>query len=297
MNPAVKALGYGPDDRLVILHADDLGMCGATISAYTDLIHFGILRSTAVMTPCPWFQAAVRACQELGPVDVGVHITLTSEWDSYRWGPLSTRDAASGLLDEEGYLHRTTAAVQASVSADAVRSEMRAQMEHALSAGLDVTHIDTHMGAVVHPKFIPVYAEIALEYRLPLMFLRGDETRLRAFFGLDAAAMSAAVTAQVELEQGGIPLLDHHYSMPLGEPLVDRVAHVKAALNALPPGISNFVIHPAADTPELRTIAPDWRARVADYESFLSDELRAFIADAPDIHAIEYRALRDLISA
>jgi predicted glycoside hydrolase/deacetylase ChbG (UPF0249 family) len=111
-NPLLKKPGLADDDRLVILHADDVGMCQASLTAFADLVEFGLVSSGATMVPCPWFPAVAAYCREHPGVDLGVHLTLTSEWDTYRWGPLSTRDPASGLLDGEGYFYRCSEGVQ-----------------------------------------------------------------------------------------------------------------------------------------------------------------------------------------
>ena len=130
-NPVLRKLGFDNDDRVVILHADDVGMCQATIPAMVDLVDFGLLSSYAVMVPCPWFPQTAAYCRQHPEVDVGVHSTLTSEWDSYRWGPISTRDEASGLLDEEGYFYHLSEQVQEHGQTAAVQAELQAQVERA----------------------------------------------------------------------------------------------------------------------------------------------------------------------
>ncbi len=105
-NPLLKKLGYSDSDRLVIIHADDIGMCHASIQAYKDLWNFGTITSGAVMVPCAWFPAVAQMCRENPEMDMGVHATLNAEWDSYRWGPISTRDQSTGLMDADGYFHQ-----------------------------------------------------------------------------------------------------------------------------------------------------------------------------------------------
>jgi hypothetical protein len=270
-NPLLKKLGLSDDDRAVIIHADDVGMCQASLVAYADLVEFGLVSAASTMVPCPWFPATAAFCRaHPDDVDMGVHVTLTSEFEGYRWGPLSTRDPASGLLDPGGYFHAENEAVFAHGDADAVQREIEAQVRRALEAGIDVTHIDTHMGTVVHPRFLPAYIQAALGQRVPPLLLRLDEAGLREL-GLDAE--SAALF--VEQPDG-------------------RLEQIRRVLLALPPGVSYLIIHPAQDTPELRAIAPDWRGRVADFRAFTSHGLRAIIKDA-GIHVIGWRVLRDLM--
>jgi predicted glycoside hydrolase/deacetylase ChbG (UPF0249 family) len=152
-NPLLRALGFAETDRVAIVHADDIGMCQASVAAFAELADAGLVTSGAVMMPCGWAPAAAAWARAHPATDIGVHLTLTSEWDAYRWGPLSTRDPASGLLDADGYFPRTTAAVQAA-DPEAATRELEAQVARALAAGIDVTHVDTHMGAVNHPRLI-----------------------------------------------------------------------------------------------------------------------------------------------
>ncbi len=292
-NKVKKKLGYQDDARLVIIHADDIGMCQSSVAAYADLIDVGLISSAATMVPCSWFPATASYCREHPAVDMGVHLTLTSEWDSYRWGPISTRDKASGLMDDEGCFFRSTLDAQQHGDGPAVQAEINAQIKRALDAGIDVTHIDTHMGTVYHPKYLPFYVQAAVEHRLPLFIGRWDEVRLRAH-GMDDEVIASVVSAVAELEKQGIPLLDSYCITSLGDSIDTRLDHVKQLFKELPSGITHYIIHPSKDTPELRAIAPDWRARVADYEAFMNDELRSFIRDE-GIHIIGYRALRDLM--
>ena len=153
-NPLLKRLGLSDDARAVIFHADDVGMCQASLAAYVDLVDFGLISAASTMVPCSWFPATAAFCRDHPgeKVDMGVHLTLTSEWDGYRWGPISTRDPASGLMDTDGYFHPDTESAQAHGDPAAVQLEIQTQVERALAAGIDVTHIDSHMGTVFHPS-------------------------------------------------------------------------------------------------------------------------------------------------
>jgi len=295
-NPLLQKLGLTRHDRAVILHADDVGMCQASLAAYAELLEAGLISAASTMVPCPWFPATAALCRgrPTDQVDMGVHVTLTSEWEGYRWGPISSCGASSGLIDEAGYLHATSAAVQEKADPAAVRREIEAQVERALAAGIDVTHLDTHMGSVLHPRLVDTYVQVALQRRIPPLLMRLDEAGFREM-GVDRD--SAALFAQMMrvLEAQGLPLMDHLRLMSLDEP-ADRVEQVKHVLQALPAGISYLIVHPARDTPELRAIAPDWRCRVADLYAFTCDALRAFVEQS-GIHVIGWRVLRTLMQA
>ena len=291
-NPSLRKLGLSDTDRAVIIHADDIGMCQSSNSAYAKLIEAGGVSSAAMMAPCAWFPAAAAYCREHPDVDMGVHTTLTCEWSAYRWGPISTRDPASGLMDEEGYFFRSTPDAQQHADPAAALREIAAQVERALAAGIHLTHIDTHMGTVLHPALMGGYVQLALSHRLVPMVPRLDETRLRRF-GMPAEAALATARMLQELEASGVPMIDHIGGMPLDEPR-DQFDFARRAFDALPPGISVFILHPAEDTPELRAIAPDWPSRVANYETFMRPELRRHLKQI-GVQVIGYRALQELL--
>ncbi|MDQ1300283.1 MAG: hypothetical protein QG637_200 [Chloroflexota bacterium] len=292
-NPVLRKLGLTDTDRVAIIHADDIGMCGATLDAFAELDDGGLVSCGALMIPCPWFPAAAAYARDHPRADLGVHLTLNCEYTSYRWGPISTCDPASGLLDAEGYLFRRPQDTQAHADPSAVRAELRAQVARSLAAGIDVSHVDTHMGTVAHRKFVAAYCELARDFRLPLMLMRHDEAAWRAR-GLDAETAAQAAAAVTQLEAAGVSLVDHIFGMPLDAP-DDRLARAKAAFAALPAGITHFIIHPATDTPELRAIATNnWPSRVGDYQTFMNDELARYVRDS-GIHVIGYRALRSLM--
>jgi hypothetical protein len=142
-NPFLKKLGYSNNDRVVIIHTDDIGMCHASVQAFKDLWEFGTITSGAVMVPCPWFRAVAQMCRENPEMDMGVHATLNAEWESYRWGPISTTESSSGLIDDAGYFHQWHQAVYDNAKPDAVDAEVNSQVERALAAGIDVTHVDS----------------------------------------------------------------------------------------------------------------------------------------------------------
>jgi hypothetical protein len=291
-NPALKKLGFADDDRVIIIHTDDIGMSHASYAAFTDLWLANIISSSAVMVPCPWFPKVAAYCRANPAADVGVHLTLTSEWDNYRWGPISTRDASSGLMDGEGFFPRSTPAIQESGNPDCVQHELFAQVQRAIDAGIVPTHADTHMGSVFHPKFLPAYVKLAKHYKLPVMIPRLDEGGLRRW-GYEGEMLRWALDTLQQLEDDGLPLMDHVTGMPLDKP-EQRLEQVFAALDAIQPGITHFIIHPSHDTPEARAIGPDLPSRIGDYETFMDERVRRHIHKA-SIQVIGYRRLQALM--
>jgi predicted glycoside hydrolase/deacetylase ChbG (UPF0249 family) len=291
-NPFLKKLGLSETDRAVIIHTDDIGMCHAALQAFKDLWAFGTITSAAVMVPCPWFPATARACRANPEIDMGVHATLNAEWESYRWGPVSTREQVSGLLDADGYFHQWHQAVYDHANPQAVEKEVNAQIERALAAGIDVTHVDSHMGTIMSPLFIQSYIQAAASRLLPNMLPRPDAQGVE-MMGIHETEMQAYAPVIQQLENMGLPLLDGMLSMPLNEPDEQKQMEIaKDLLGNLPVGFTHFILHPSIDTAELRAIAPDWESRVANYNVFMSDELKKFI-ESQDIKLIGYRQIRN----
>jgi hypothetical protein len=176
---------------------------------------------------------------------------------------------------------------------EAVLSEMDAQIQRSLTAGINLTHIDTHMGTVAHPNFMQGYIQLAIKYGIPAMVPRMSVEELIGSEGIDEETAQMAAGVFHTLEEMGFPLIDRLSSLQL-EDASDRLGQAKQALQSLKPGITHFIIHPAKNTPELRQITNSWDCRSADYETFMKDELRNFIK-AEGIQMIGYKALKDLM--
>jgi hypothetical protein len=186
-----ERLGYRSDDRIVIVNCDDLGSSHAANHAIRRSVGEGAATSATLMVPCPW---AADAAADPPGADIGVHLTLTAEWDTYRWGPVT---AGPSLLDAEGRLPRTIEEVWDRADLDEVRAELRAQIDQAERWGLDVTHLDSHMGTLqLHPLYFDIYLDLAVEYSLPLR-LSGWSTERAIGFEFRARAADAGVVAPI----------------------------------------------------------------------------------------------------
>ncbi len=289
-NPFLKKLGYSDTDRLVIIHTDDIGMCYASVQAFKELWNFGTISSGSTMVPCPWFPAVAKMCKENPNMDMGVHATLNAEWENYRWSPLSTHDQASGLLDADGYFHRGPSVVHENAKPEAVNTEVNAQIEKALASGIDVTHLDSHLGTIMNPRFIQFYLQAAATKLLPSMLPRLNAKGMD-MMDLNPDEMQLYVPVVQQLEAMGIPMLDGILFMLLSQPN-GQMETVKELLGNLPEGITHLVLHPSVDTPELRAITPDWESRVGNYHTFMSDEFRMFL-EKEEIKLIGYRPIRE----
>ena len=172
MSNVASLLGLPSQARIAILHVDDVGMCHGANAAFLELYRKGAVDSGSVMVPCPWFPEIAAAARNDPSLDLGVHLTLTSEWEGYRWRAISTASRSSGLLDDDGYLPRRCRPLRAQLVPEAAEVEMRAQIDRALAAGIDATHIDTHMGAALVPELLAIYLRLGREYKLPVLLPR-----------------------------------------------------------------------------------------------------------------------------
>ena len=171
-------------------------------------------------------------------------------------------------------------------------AELNLQVEHALSAGIDVTHIDSHMGTILDPKFVQSYLQAGASRLIPNMLPRASAKGLD-MVGVDEQALGMFTPILDQLENQGLPMLDGLFAMPL-EHDNDHIGAAKRLLSEVPVGITHFLFHPSIDTPELRAICPDWKARVANYNAFISQEIKNFIKNE-GIQMIGYRAIREVI--
>ena len=171
-----ERLGYSPDSRLLIVNCDDLGSSRSANVAIYDALRDGIATSATLMVPCPWARDA--AAMYRGE-DVGVHLTFTSEWTTYRWGPITH---SPSLLDGDGGFPRTVEDVWDHADLDEVRRELRAQVERAILWGFDVSHLDSHMGtSQLNAAFFDAYLEVAVDFGLPLRMAPAAAERLIGF--------------------------------------------------------------------------------------------------------------------
>ena len=288
-----ERLGFAADDRVAVVHVDDLGMCHAANEGGFEALRNSPATCGSVMVPCPWFQEAAQIARENPAFDLGVHLTLNAEWPHYRWGPVAGRREVPSLVDDQGYLPRTTLEVVQRAKAEEVEIELRAQIEMALAAGIDVTHLDSHMGTVLFPPFLPIYAKLAVEYRLPVFAFHPDDAVLEAR-GL--RGYGPFLRSLIErLEGEGIPAFDDFCADSLDFPVGEGLAHNRRRLASLGRGVSYLICHAAAAGEELRHVTPD-SAHQRDFErSFYGGEAGRKELEAAGIRTLGMRALRGLV--
>jgi predicted glycoside hydrolase/deacetylase ChbG (UPF0249 family) len=261
-----QALTGDAHGRAVVLHVDDVGMCHGANLAFLELARAGAVTCGSVMVPCPWFREIAAAAAQDTSLDVGVHLTLTSEWPQYRWAPLTTHSRASGLVDDQGCFPRNCLALRERLNVEAAEIELRAQIDRALEAGIDVTHLDTHMGAAAVPGLADVYIRLGLDYRLPVLLPR----RFDSYTGvlkMGQIPQGLHQRALHDLDSRGLPVFDHFRMTPESyDPDVDTT--YRRMIETLPPGVTYFALHCNAPGDIETIVPPRAHRRTNEYRLF-----------------------------
>lgn len=275
-----RLLGYPVDARLLIINADDFGMCHAVNEAVFRTLQHGVLRTATLMVPCPWSSHAMHFLSAHPDLPFGIHLTAISEWRDYRWGPLTAKDKVPSLIDQTGYFYRFEAmpAFLAQVKLAELEREWRAQIEAVLAAGLRPTHLDWHA--------------LRLGDRMDIADLM---VRLAKVYGLALRVRGQAWTESVQRQ--GLPCNDYDFLDSYMVEPPDRAARFAQLLRALPPGLSEWAVHPGLHTAELLAIEGDSRhIRHLDYE-FLMSQAAQKIVQEEGIILLDYRPLQALWKA
>ncbi|MBM4204846.1 MAG: ChbG/HpnK family deacetylase [Gammaproteobacteria bacterium] len=291
-----ERLGYPAGARVVILHVDDAGMSHQSNVGTMRSLTEGVANSVSLMMPCPWvaeFRTLLNAHPDL---DVGLHLTLTSEWMGYRWGPLASRDQVKGLLDPTGALWPTVEAVAKHASAEEVELEIRAQIAHARAIGIQPTHLDSHMGTLfARDDFLERYIRVGAEEKIPVMFPGGHATALRAQLTQEArtgVAEGRIAKAQAMAETVwalGLPVLDDLHNTSYGwttpadatapdsELVARKVQRYTDALRSLQPGVTMVIMHSTDSDRNFSFISESGPTRRGDMLAMLDAGLRDVI--------------------
>jgi len=262
-----ERLGHPANSKLLILHADDLGAAHSVNVASFDALDKGAISSASVMIPTPWIAEVAVYAKTHPNADLGLHLTLNAEWETYKWGSVESKDKVPSLLDSAGVFPNETAPVAARARADEVERELRAQVDRALALGIRPTHLDSHMGALfTTPELIGTYIKVARAYRLPFLALRGDPRSPTPFLTDKDVVLDAVVIAGPEVPR------DQWKDFYL------------KAIAGLKPGLTEMIVHLGYDDAELRAVTVNhepygsaWRQR--DYDVVMSPEFKKALQD------------------
>jgi len=271
--------------RRLIIHADDLALCHAANAATIEAVERGAVTSGSLMAPCPWVGEVAAWARGRSDLDLGVHLTLTNEWDHYRWPPVAPRAEVPSLVDDRGLLHDLVAVLDEDVMLDPahVEIELRAQMDKVLAFGIVPTHIDSHDFVLLRRRdLLATYLAVARDYGVPALF---HPQFVADQFGVDAHGLYREDEVWIDRVVMAYP---DDYASGLAQFYANT-------LRTLPPGLTMLLVHPAYATPELEAITTDkvdccaaWRQQ--DYDFFASEACRQRIADE-GIELVTWRAL------
>jgi predicted glycoside hydrolase/deacetylase ChbG (UPF0249 family) len=280
-----ERLGYPRDAKLLIVHADDLGMAHSVNAATIKALGTGLVNSGSIMVPCPWLSEIAAYARANPQADLGLHLTLTSEWTSFRWGPVSSKDRVSSLLDKDGYFHLTETDAAAKADPKQVEIEILAQIERARALGIQPTHLDSHMGTLYQNKeLFEVFLSVARSQKLPVRVAKNWFTRAD-FLPTTLKPEDVYIDRVLDINPAVGPQ--------------DWAKFYTDALSKLEPGVTEVVIHLAYDDAEMQGATsnhPNWGAawRQRDLEFFTSDAFRKALQDN-QIKLITWRELGKLI--
>lgn len=282
-NTLQERLGYSADAKLLIIHADDLGVIHTVNQATFKAFKEGSVNSASIMAPTPWL-AEVAAYAKANPGhDMGIHLTLTSEWNYLRWGPVASKSEVPSLLDENGYFYPDCAQLWEHAQIEEVEIELRAQINKAIAMGIQPTHLDSHMGCLfsTDPRYYELYASLAKEYGIPAMI----NHEIAALGGAEGTQPPVVIN---QILGAGPTDFD-----------TDMAAYYANALRNLEPGVHQMIIHCGYDNLESQGMSvehPYWGARWRQQDfNFFTSEACAKILEEENIHLVTWKELGALL--
>ncbi|MBY0435594.1 MAG: polysaccharide deacetylase family protein [Cyclobacteriaceae bacterium] len=267
---SLQKLGYPESTKLLIVHADDAGLCHSENIATIQALEKGIVNSYSIMVPCPGFYEMAQFCKNNTHIDHGIHLTLTCEWENFRFGPVLPASEVPSLVDKNGHFYRTRAELSVHAAVDDVRKELQAQIEKAINFGLQPTHIDSHMYSVAaNQEFLKLCRWLGEKYNLSILISK----QLMEMVGLSPESnikktdfvIDKTYVGEFKYFKNG-ELRDYYHSI----------------LENLEDGLNLFLIHPAFDDDEMRGVTvnhpnfgSEWRQ--IDYDFFTSENVKSII--------------------
>lgn len=287
-----EKLGYAKTDKLLIIHGDDVGVSHSQNKATFEAMKKGLVTSTSMMVPSGWSFEVGQMAKEIPNADIGIHITLTNEWEYYNWPPKAGRTAVPGLTNEKGHMYPDCAQVVANASPEEVETEIRAQIKAANQMGIKPTHLDSHMGCIFFgkPEYLLAYLRIAQELNIPAML---NEQIIQAVI-----KPNAVLFKEIDLDR--MPVIDQVFMAEPKDYEEGMEAFYTRTLNEIPAGVHVMLVHLAFDDEEMNAMTAEhgtyhapWRQ--ADYDFFTSEKARELI-EKNNIKLITWREIGSILN-
>lgn len=281
-----ERLGYDAGAKLLIVHADDMGMAHSVNRATLHAMRHGVVNSGSIMVPCPWFPEIAAAARERPDLDLGLHLTLTAEWNHYRWGPVLPASEVPTLLDSLGFLHATAEAAALHMDPAEAEAEIRAQVDRAIAFGIRPTHLDSHMGTLfATPELFEAYLRVGRDYGIPVM--------------VPADPGFAQAPHLMGLLRPEDVVIDRLVSIVPGVPADEWEAFYAGLVESLEPGVTQIIVHVAHDDAEMRAATadtPDWGAawRQLDFDTVTNPLFRRLLEEH-GVRLITWREIGALV--
>ncbi len=301
----IQKLNLNNNTKLLVVHLDDVGMCHGANKAFIDLCGIGFINCGSLMPPCPWSSEILEICKSRKDLDIGIHLTLTSEYNFYKWRPISGPNTNTGLVDSNGFFWSTVPEVEKNASKDSVEKELRLQIELVLKSGINISHMDCHMATALAPKFQDIYLKLSKEYKIPGIFPRDYSA-----FNLSAQAneiknkgLNKTVDVQQNIHQQKVENLElnenivvfDHFAMSPFAKKDENAKLIKDIMSNLNPGLTYLALHPNAPG-EIEIIDPEqWHIRTEEYSLFKDKEFLNWTKSIENLHCISMREIKSLI--
>lgn len=292
-----QALGYDAEDKLLIINADDYGMCHSANAGIQQLLAESVISSATIMMPCPWAKEAALWAAAHPQTDIGIHLTFTSEWNTFKWGPVSRGIPVSSLITEHGYFPQDPYAFETQAESKQVCAEIISQIELSLQMGLKPTHLDNHMGSLYGLQtgrdFLGLVIDLCAQWGLPLRMPRYLSSALP--ISPSMRHIHSARVHQADIQRVIIPdyLINLPFAQQQGETYDTFRKTIASKLLTLQPGVTEVFIHPAVVTQELKAIHPHWAKRGMELEIFRDPVIKKVITEQ-HIRKISWRDLQVL---
>ena len=282
----VERLGYPRDAKLLIVHADDLGAAHSINSASIKALESGLVSSASIMVPCPWLPEIAAYARSHPEADFGLHLTLTSEWNLYRWGPVLGKELVPSLLDANGYLYPLENEAAAHMDIKEAEAEIRAQIARARTLGIQPTHLDSHMGTLYQSKALfEMLVRVARDNKLP--FRVSQEWFTRASF-------------MPSLLGPDVVVLDRTISIEPNVAPEDWSKFYTNEIKSLRPGVTVMIVHLGFADEELKGMTSghsnwgaEWRQR--DFDFVTSEVFRKLLKEN-NVKLITWREIGKLVT-